>query len=169
MDWMGTSNSIRKFLFPTLNKRYLTRLVFLGLGCYLIFGHLLIPLRIEGYSMEPTYQNGSFAFCWRLQYLLSPPQRSDIVTVRFSGRRVMLLKRIIALPGDTVAFREGVLYRNGKLVEEAYVRHRSSWNLAPRIVKPGYVYVVGDNRGTVMARHRFGQVRIDRVIGGVLL
>ncbi len=160
---------MRNFLFPSLNKKYLARLVFLGLGCYLIFGYLLIPMRIQGQSMEPTYQNGSFAFCWRLQYLFTPPQRSDIVTVRFSGRRVMLLKRIIALPGDTVEFREGVLYRNGKVIEEPYVRHRSSWNLAPRIVEQGRVYVVGDNRGTAIERHRFGQVTIDRIVGGVLL
>ena len=119
--------------------------------------------------MEPAYKDGSFAFCWRLQYLFSPPQRSDIVTVRFSGRRVMLLKRIVALPGDTVEFREGFLYRNGKRIEEPYVQHRSSWNLAPRKIEPDHVYVVGDNRGTVIARHRFGQVKVDRIVGGVLL
>jgi signal peptidase I len=119
--------------------------------------------------MEPAYQNGSFALCWRLQYLFSSPQRSDIVTVRFSGRSVMLLKRIVALPGDTVEFRLGHLYRNGMPVEEPYVRHRSPWNLTSRIVKPGHVYVVGDNRGTVMERHRFGQIPVERIVGGVLL
>ena len=80
----------------------------------------------------------------------------------------MLLKRIVALPGDTVEFREGFLYRDGILIEEHYVQYRSSWNLPPRIVEPGYVYVVGDNRGSVMARHRFGQVKRDRIVGGVL-
>ncbi|MCF8055282.1 MAG: signal peptidase I [Desulfocapsa sp.] len=168
MGRMASSNNIRTFLFPSLNRKYLIRLVFLGVGCYLVFGHLLIPLRIHGQSMDPTYRDGSFALCWRLQYLFSSPQRSDIVTVRFSGRRVMLLKRIVALPGDTVEFRQGVLYINGTATEEPYVRNRSSWNLAPRIVEPGHVYVVGDNRGTVMTRHRFGQISVARIVGGVI-
>ncbi len=160
---------IRRFLFPSFNRRYVIRLLFLGVSCYLVFGYLLIPLRIQGQSMEPAYTNGSFAFCWRLQYLFSSPHYSDVVTVRFAGRRVMLLKRIIALPGDTVAFRKGILYRNGEAIEEPYVQHRSPWNLAPRKIEPDHVYVVGDNRGTVMARHRFGQVAMDRIVGGVLL
>lgn len=161
--------TIRRFFFPTLNKNYLIRLVLVGIVCYLIFGHLLIPLRIQGQSMEPTYRDGSFSFCWRLQYLFSPPERFDVVTVRFTGRRVMLLKRIIALPGETVAFRQGLLYVNGIQVEEPYVHYRSDWNLAPRKVAPGHVYVVGDNRGTSMTRHRFGQVVMDRIVGGVFL
>ena len=81
----------------------------------------------------------------------------------------MLLKRIIALPGETVAFRQGVLYVNGIRIEEPYVHHHSDWDLAPRKVAPGHIYVVGDNRGTSMARHRFGQVVMDRIVGGVFL
>ncbi len=60
------------FSFPSLNKRYFLRLLFIALACYLIFGHLLIPLRIQGFSMDPAYRNNSFAFCWRLQYLFTP-------------------------------------------------------------------------------------------------
>ena len=158
---------IRRFFFPALNKRYFLRIVLVGLTCYAIFGHLLIPLRIEGLSMEPTYHNNSFAFCWRLQYLFSQPERFDIVTVRFSGRSVMLLKRIVALEGETVEFRTGMLYVNGNLIDEPYVRNRSNWELPPRTVAPGHVYIVGDNRGTTMARHRFGEIDINRIIGGV--
>jgi len=165
---MDISRRIRRFFFPSLNKKYFLRLLFLGLSCYLIFSYLLIPLRIQGMSMDPTYRNGSFAFCWRPRYLFSQIKRFDIVTVRFSGRSVMLLKRVIALPGDIVEFREGLLYLNGKLIDEPYVQHRSLWNLSPRTVAAGHVYVVGDNRGTSMSRHHFGQVTIQRIIGGVL-
>lgn len=166
---MATSERIGKFLMPPLRKSYLIRLILLAGGCYLIFSFLLIPLRIQGQSMEPAYEDGSFALCWRLRYLFSPPRQGDIVTVRFSGHRVMLLKRIVALPGETIEFREGILYRNGKPVEEPYVRYRAPWNLAPRKVAPDHVYVVGDNRGTPMDRHRFGQVKMDRIVGGVVL
>ncbi len=165
---MATSNPLRKFLFPALTRNYLKRLIFLGLGTYIFFSHVLIPLRIQGHSMDPTYRDGSFAFCSRQQYLFSEIERFDVVTIRFSGHNVMLLKRVIALAGDTLEFREGTLYINGEQVEEPYVQHHSSWNLPVRKIKPGFVYVVGDNRGTSMARHKFGQVRIDRIIGGVI-
>lgn len=117
--------------------------------------------------MEPTYGDGSFAFSWRLQYLFAPPARFDVVTVRFSGRSVMLLKRVVALPGETVEFRKGVLYVDGNAIQEPYVRYRSDWDLAPRKIAIGYLYVVGDNRGTSMDRHRFGEINMNRIVGGV--
>lgn len=79
----------------------------------------------------------------------------------------MLLKRIVALEGDTVEFLKGILYVNGKAVPEPYVHFRSDWELPPRTVSPGHVYVVGDNRGTSMARHQFGEVNVRRIVGGV--
>ena len=163
-----SSSPIRRFFFPSLNKRYFLRLLLVALTCYLIFGHLLIPLRIRGFSMDPAYRSNTFAFCWRLQYLFSSPERFDVVAVRFSGRQVMLLKRIVALPGETVEFRTGFLYVNGSPIEEPYVHHRSDWELPPRTVSPDHVYVVGDNRGTSMARHQFGEVNINRIVGGVV-
>lgn len=163
-----SSNPVRRFFFPALNKRYFIRLTLLGLACYVIFGHLLIPLRIQGMSMEPTYHDRSFAFCWRLQYLFSAPKRFDVVTLRFAGRRVMLLKRIVALEGETVEFRKGLLYVNGNLTSEPYVHHLSDWQLPPRTIAPGHVYVVGDNRGTSMARHQFGEINMKRIVGGVI-
>jgi len=118
--------------------------------------------------MEPTYDDGSFALCWRLQYLFSLPKRGDVVTVRFSGKNVLLLKRIVGLAGDTVSFQTGQLFINQKPVSEPYVINNSKWQLAERIVKPDHVYVVGDNRGTSMQRHKFGQVKSKRIIGGVI-
>jgi signal peptidase I len=162
-----SSSPIRRFFFPVLNKRYFIRLISLGLACYVIFTHVLIPLRIQGMSMEPTYQDRSFAFCWRFQYLFSPPERFDVVTVRFTGRSVMLLKRIVALEGETVEFQKGLLYVNGKVIHEPYVHYRSDWELPPRTISSGHVYVVGDNRGTSMARHQFGEVNMNRIVGGV--
>lgn len=164
---MVPSSSLRRFFLPTLDKRYFVRLVLVVLASYLIFGYLLIPLRIQGVSMEPTYRDRTYAFSWRLQYAFAPMERFDVVTVRYAGRRVMLLKRIVALPGETVEFREGYLYVDGKLIDEPYVHHRAAWELAPRTVAAGHVYVVGDNRGTPMDRHQFGETSMHRIVGGV--
>ena len=150
-----------------MSKKRLIRICCISLGAYLFFSYVLLPLRIEGRSMEPTYPDGGFRFCWRLQYLFTEPKRGDVVAIRFAGRRVVLLKRVIALAGDTVEFRNGALLVNNQRVNEPYVRFNSNWNLPPRQVAPGRVYVVGDNRGVPMEQHYFGQVLVRRILGSV--
>lgn len=140
----------------------------MAVGAYIVFGYILIPLRIQGHSMEPTYSDGGFNFCWRFRYFITQPRHGDVVAIRFAGKRVMLLKRIVALAGETVEFRDGALYVNGSLVEEPYVRYRSDWSLPPRFVDAGKVYVVGDNRSVPIEQHHFGQVTQQRIMGGVL-
>jgi len=160
---------VRDFFLPSVNKKYILRIGLVGLSCYLIFSYLFVPLRIEGRSMEPAYSDGSLSLCWRIKYLYSDIERFDVVTVRFSGRSVMLLKRVIALPGETARFRAGQLYINDKSVDESYVYHSFPWNLPVRRVAENHVYVIGDNRGEDMSLHRFGQVNINRIVGGVIL
>lgn len=159
---------LRRFLLPDLNRRFALRAALVALAALFVFTQALIPLRIEGRSMEPTYRDGGFNLCWRWRYLLSPPQRGDVAAIRFAGPRVMLLKRVVGLPGETVAFRDGVLLVNGNPINEPYVRTHSDWNLSPRVVAPGKVYVVGDNRGVPMEQHHFGQVEQERIVGGAL-
>lgn len=88
--------------------------------------------------------------------------------VRLAGKKVVLLKRVVAVEGQEVAFRDGNLMVNGIEVEEPYVRYASNWDLPPRHVEKGRVYVVGDNRSEPMGRHNFGQTAIKRIIGSPL-
>ena len=157
----------RRFFLPKLNRFFLVRILVLITVAVVLFTQVLIPLRIEGQSMEPTYTNG-VNLCWRGRYLFSSPQRGDVVAIRLAGHRVLLLKRIVALAGDTVAFANGVLLVNGLPITEPYVHKRSDWNLEPRTVAAGKVYVVGDNRSVPMTRHHFGQVDRQRIVGGLL-
>jgi len=157
--------AIRQFLFPRLTPKFVARLTLVAVSAYVFFGHVCIPIRIKGSSMEPTYHNGGFNFCWRLRYLFSKPDRQDVVVVRFAGRRVMLLKRVIAVEGELAEFRAGKLFVDGKPVDEPYVRYPCDWNLSPRQVEKGCVYLVGDNRSMRIEEHMFGQTSIKRIIG----
>jgi signal peptidase I len=165
---MVPPNRIRQFFFPSLTPRFLLRISLVAIGSYLFFGHICTPLRIEGYSMEPTYHNGGINFCWRLQYLFSEPQRGNIVLVRLAGSRVMLLKRVVAVEGEEVAFHNGKLIVDGAEIDEPYVKNPCDWELSPRQVAQGNVYVVGDNRREPLERHYFGQVSLERIVGGAL-
>ena len=162
---MDIRKTLRQFFWPSLTPQFLLRLALVAGVAYLFFGYLCIPLRIKGASMEPTYHDGSWNFCWRGAYLFSEPRRSDVVLVRFAGSKVMLLKRVVALAGEQVEFRNGKLFVNGKEIHEPYVRYPCDWNLPPRQVEGGCVYVVGDNRSLPMEGHQFGQASVKRIVG----
>jgi signal peptidase I len=160
--------SIRNFLFPAINRRFLIRVAIVAISAWMIFKYLLIPFQVKGYSMAPTYNNGEVNFCWTLRYLFSPPKRYDIVAVRYAGTHVMLLKRVIALAGESVEFKGGRLYINGREIKEPYVKGKYNWDLVMRTVKPHHVYVVGDNRSVPMETHDFGQTDANRIVGAPL-
>jgi signal peptidase I len=162
---MAANNKIRQFFFPSLTTKFLIRIFLVALFAYLFFGYLCIPFTIHGISMEPTYRNGGVNFCWRLKIFFSEPKKFDVVTVRFAGSRVMLLKRMVAREGEQVEFRDGRLFIDGQKIEEPYVRYPCNWNLPPRRVEKDCVYVVGDNRSMPLENHHFGQTSKKRIIG----
>ena len=162
MNWM------KRFFLPKITRGFVLRLLIVTVAAILIFSQVLIPLRIQGQSMEPTYRDGGFTFCWRFRYQWTEPAHGDVVVIRFSGHRVVLLKRVVALAGETVEFRHGVLFVNDQPIDEPYLQTASDWQLPPRVVEPGKIYVVGDNRSVAIERHHFGQVDRQRILGGVV-
>ncbi len=166
---MTSSNSrLHRFILPQWNRRFLIRLVIVALCAFMVFKYVLIPYRVHGHSMAPTYQDGDVNFGFTLRYAFSPLQRHDVVLVRMAGTQVMLLKRVVGLEGETVAFENGHLLVNGKPVDEPYVIGGCDWQLPPRVVESGHVYVVGDNRRVPMDRHYFGRTPVSRIAGAPL-
>ncbi|MGB5217139.1 MAG: signal peptidase I [Smithella sp.] len=159
---------IKNFFFPEITGRYILRLVLVAAAAFIIFTYVFIPFRIQGESMAPTYVTGSFNFCFTARYLFSRPKPPDVVTIRMAGQKIMLLKRVVATEGQSIEFREGDLFVDGKKVFEPYVSGKSNWNLPPVTVKSGYVYVVGDNRSVPAERHVFGQTPVHRIAGAPL-
>jgi len=158
----------KAFLFPRFTMAYVIRLMVVILTATVVFGFVLMPFFIRGHSMAPTYRDGGLNFCNRLRFVFTPPQRQDVVAIRLAGQSIVLLKRVVALEGDVVEFRNGHLHVNHRPVDEPYVHNPFAWNLPPRKVKSGNVYVVGDNRRVPMDRHHFGQTARERIIGGPL-
>ena len=160
------TRTVEGFFFPKLDARLLKRLVAVGVVCFLFFGLVCRPCIIQGESMRPTYKGMGFTFCWKPIYWVTKPRRGDVAILRMVGNKVFILKRIIALEGDTVEFRDGQLYLNGMKAEEPWeTLGPCNWNLPPRTVEPGHVYVVGDNRSMEMEEHIFGQIPASRVLG----
>lgn len=159
------SSILKQFCLPEITWKYVVRLMFVAVLAYVLFDFILLPFRIQGHSMDPTYKNGEFNFCFRPRYTFSMPGRYDVVCVKLAGETIVLLKRIVALEGEVVEIRNGKFFVNKKKIDEAYVHHPSNWNLPPRVVKKNNVYVVGDNRNVPINVHKFGQTPVKRVIG----
>ena len=158
-------SNLKHFFFPSITRQYLFRILFVAVFALIFFSFICLPFRIKGHSMEPTYMNGDFNFCFKLRYVFSKPERHDVVAIRLAGEKVILLKRVVALEGDVVEIQKGALFVNEKKIDETYVHYPSDWNLSPRKVDKRNVYVVGDNRSVPIEVHHFGQTSIDRIIG----
>ena len=166
MEKKGINSVLRNFFLPELNKKLLLRIIVVAVVCYTLFS-VFQPGFIAGSSMEPAWKDGGFTLTFRLRYFFSAPSRGDVVTISYFGRK-MLLKRVVAVAGDTVEFKEGKLFVNGVEQNEPYVKLPCKWNTALVTVKEGCCYVVGDNRSMISREHKFGEVELKRIKGGPL-
>jgi len=137
--------------------------------CLLMGKFVLLPIRVHGISMMPTYKEGQINFVNRLAYIFHDPRRGDPVAIRLAGDHVMYLKRIIALPGETLEFRHGHAFINGRLLDEPYVKYNCDWDHPPEKIGPGEYYVVGDNRSMDFSEHEQGKAWRKQIVGKPLL
>ncbi len=152
----------------------LVRAAILGVLCWLIFNYTLLPVRVTGISMEPNYHDNAANLINRLAYKRHEPQRGDVVGIRLtpddgSKPSIVYLKRVIGLPGETVAFRGGRVLINGELLDEPYEKEKCDWNTVSMTLGSNDYFVVGDNRTMSQFDHFFGKVERQRIVGKVLL
>ena len=147
----------------------LVRILVLAVTCFIVFKFVLLPIKVDGISMEPTYRNGQINCINRLAYFQHEPRRGDIVSVRLAGASVMYMKRIIGLPGETVSFRHGITLINGHPLDEPYLKTPCDWEAGPFVCTPNEYYVVGDNRSMPFALHYQGRAERERIIGKLFL
>jgi signal peptidase I len=174
-------------------KWTLVRIAVLVVTCYIVFGFMVLVIRIEGPSMLPAYRTGGINLVNRLAYVRHEPRRGDIVAIRLSGAEytarefvqdlthfrlnfdrlarpsVMYMKRIVGLPGEAVEFAGGRLFVDGHALDEPYVKSRCRWEMPPRKLGPDEYFVVGDNRAMAIDDHEHGVPLRNHVVGRVLL
>ena len=156
--------------------------VILLISFVLVFGFVrpvvAAPFYIGSESMEPTLHGcqgctNDRVLINKLAYDLEGPERGDIVLFRDpEGGAEPLIKRVVALPGDTVAVRHGKLVLDGESQEEPYVVNRACVRGVPRTcsfgpvkVPKAHVFVMGDNRARSYDSRFFGPVPEDNLIG----
>ena len=124
---------------------------------------------VYGQSMEPNLHPNQRLIVDKLSYRLHSPQRNDIVVVDLPDMEEMLVKRIVALPGETVEVRRGLVYVNGTPIAEPYAHDLTPYDMAPRTLGPLAYFVMGDNRGNSNDSRSFGPVSREEIVGRVWL
>jgi len=171
----GKPGWLHVVVFGRRPKATMVRIVVLVVTCVILRQFVLLPIRVDGISMEPTYHDRRINCVNRLAYWHREPQRGDVVAIRFSDPgsfstpSKMLMKRIVALPGETISFHDGHAYINDKLLNEPYLKFISDWEHGPIECGPDQYYVVGDNRSMPFELHTQGRAERDHIIGKVLL
>lgn len=154
---------LRNFLLELLETLLLATLIFLAVE------FVSARVRVEGFSMMPTLQNGELVLVSKLAYRFGSIQRGDIIVFRHPlTPRQELIKRVIGLPGDEVMIADGQVYVNGTRLDEPYIaaapRYNGRWE-----VPPGFLFVLGDNRNDSSDSHSWGLLPIENVIGKAVL
>ncbi|HLZ30384.1 MAG TPA: signal peptidase I [Chloroflexota bacterium] len=148
--------------------------------------------RVEGTSMQPTFQGGQAlvvnraaylhvertplaqilptTFQGSTQYVFGGPQRGDVVIFRAPPQPdTDYIKRIIGLPGETIQITQGRVFIDGDELVEPYVDYPASYNFPgdgqPTVVPDGNYFVLGDNRPESFDSHQWGFVPVDNLIG----
>jgi len=126
--------------------------------------------QVEQYSMEPTLLPHDRVLVDKFLYRLREMHRGDVVVLKYPlNQSRNYIKRIIALPGDTLEVKEGKVYVNGSLRTEPYLNGTPQGSYGPFKVPPDSVFVMGDNRNNSEDSRAFGPVKKDLVVGQAIL
>jgi len=97
--------------------------------------------------MRPTLVNGERLVVNKFLYRFRAPERGEIIVFRYPRDPSRdFIKRVIAVPGDTVEIKEGRVFVNGQLLNENYILEKTRGSYPLSTVPEGHVFVMGDNR-----------------------
>ena len=152
----------RQLCFGVNPTKTLIRVGIWASASILFFHHLLLPIQIVGTSMSPTYSSGSMNFINKLAYLRHAPERGDIIALATTDE--LLLKRIVALPGEQVRIIHGGIEVNGKPIKDQFSSVQIPSKFHPIVLGPNEFFVIGDNR----ERSVFLPVNRDQILGKIV-
>jgi len=127
----------------------------LALVIFLIFQTVVQNFIIVQQCMEPGFHEGERLLVSKIAYHFGEPKRGDVIILHPpSDPKGVFIKRIIALPGDTVEVKEGAVYVNGTKLNEPYIKEPIDYTLSERKIPENEYFVLGDNRNIANDSHR---------------
>lgn len=150
--------------------REILETVILTVIIYLAVNFATGRYRVEGDSMLPTVHPDEYVLLDKVSYMIGEPERGDIVVFHYPfGTERDFIKRVIGLPGDTVAITNGVVTVNGQPLDEPYISAPprspdNTWTLGP-----DQFFVMGDNRNNSSDSRSWGPLERKYLVGRALV
>ncbi len=140
-----------------------------------VYLFIVQPNQVKGGSMEPTFFSGDYIFTSKITYKFRDIERGDVIVFKApSNPKIEYIKRVIAIPGDTVVIRGSNVIVNGQTITEEYIAAPTNL-FDSSIVKDGQtisigddnLFVMGDNRPKSSDSRDFGPIHENSIIGQV--
>lgn len=149
------------FLFSEVFKTVAQTFIFTAFIVYFIAQATIV----QGSSMEPGLQTDQRVIIEKVSYRFATPERGDVVVLNIPDVEVPLIKRVIAVEGETLQIINNRVYINGTELAEDYLDNIQQRNFGPVTIPTGYVFVMGDNRNVSNDSRVFGAVPVSQIVG----
>lgn len=160
---------------------WIKALVIAGILVAIIRWLLITPFIVDGESMEPNFLNRERIIVNKVLYDFREPKRGEVIVFHVPDEQRDFIKRVIAVPGDTVKVQGDTVYVNGKAIDEPYLKaaiakahaEGREYNNADfpnaqypdGTVPPGTLFVMGDHRDNSKDSRMIGYIPMSRVVG----
>jgi signal peptidase I len=138
------------------------------LFCFFLITFVAQAFRVQGTSMLPLLEDSERIIVNKFTYRFHPIEHGDVVVFWYpKDPSVSFIKRVVGIPGDSVEIRRGVLYVNGKKMDEEYLRAQFNDTESYEAVQvpKGYYYVLGDHRNSSNDSRNWGEVPEKYIYG----
>ncbi len=153
---------MRSFFRDVLTTLILAAVIYFGLQV------TVQTYKVYESCMEPNFWEGQRVIVNKVIYRFHEPERGDVIILHppapYDPKEPPFIKRIIALPGDTIEVKNGAVYVNGSKLNEIYIKEPANYTLTRETVKGGY-FVLGDNRNIANDSHTGWLVPRQNIIG----
>lgn len=131
----------------------------------------LFRLTLQGYTVQyscmlPNIEDGEWIMVSKASYFFSHPQRGDVIIFHpHNGSRFPYIKRVIAVPGDTVEVKDKEVFINGIPLEEEYIMEPPHYTMLAKTIPEDEYFVLGDNRNNSNDSHAGWTVPRENITG----
>lgn len=165
---MGVIRRIFKLVYELVEAFVVAASIFV-----VVYLFLMQPHQVKGSSMYPTLVDQEYLLTDKVTFRRRDPQPGDIIVFKAPQNETFdFIKRVIAIPGDTVVVQNGKVYVNGEELNEEYLSNGSETG-AGKFLSEGQSIIVpednliafGDNRSHSSDSRDWGLIPYDNIVG----
>ena len=146
--------------FKKILKEYLPYVIII-IVVLIIKSNVVAPIKVNGRSMNNTLKNGDIMILDIIGYRTSKLKRFEIIVI--DNGKDYLIKRVIALPGEELEYKDNKLYINGKEIQDKYGKGKTR-DFKTKVDKDSY-FVLGDNREDSLDSRYYGAFNKKKILG----